>query len=544
MDLIKEIKSFISGDVLTEEKILEDFSEDKSIFKVKPNIVVFPKDISDLQNLVSFVAKKKNEDQNISLTARAAGTDMTGGPLTQSILLIFTKYFNRILEWGEDYVILEPGVYYRDFEKEADQRNLFYPSYPASKDLCAWGGIVNNNSGGEKSLKYGKTENYVLEMEVVLSDGNLYQLREWSREELEKIKSQDNFLAKAVLELEKLIQENYELIQKAKPKVKKNSAGYNLWDVWQKEKDNFNLVKLFVGAQGTLGIMTKAKIKLLPKKSFEGLIVLFLKDLHTLPIILPKLLNFNPASIEVTDNHTFKIYLKYAKEMASLLGADGLWQTIKLFLPEAKYVFYHGFPKLVLLVSFEAESKEELQEKLIKVRKLAEKEKIWSRLPKDTMEENKYWKLRRDTFKLLREKIKDKLASPILDDIVVPPKKLPEFLPKLYQILDKYKLLYTISGHIGSGNFHIIPLMDLKKEKEKIYPVMDEAYKLVVDYQGSITGEHNDGLLRTPYLDLQFGQEMAKLFQKVKTIFDPLNIFNPYKKVGATKEFAAQFIRT
>ena len=542
--MVEEIRKIIEGEVLEEEKVLEEFSEDKSIFKIKPNIVIFPKSVSDIKNLVKFVAQKKKEGVDVSLTSRSAGTDMTGGPLTSSILLVFTKYFNKILSWEEDSVTLEPGVYYRDFEKEADKRGLFFPSYPASKDICAFGGIVNNNSGGEKSLKYGKTENYVLEMEVVLADGEAYLIKEWSRNELESIKSKKNFLAEAVFELEKLIKENYELIQSKKPIVHKNSSGYNLWDVWDKNKDTFNLVKLFVGAQGTLGIMTKAKIKLLKKKKFEGLIVIFLKKLNELPKILNKILALDPVSIEATDDHTFKIYLRYAKDMVKLLGAEGsLFQVAKLFWPETKYILFHGLPKLILLVSFESDDENEIKEKLVKTKELIEKEGLWYRIPESKIEENKYWKLRRDTFKLLRERVKGKFASPILDDIVILPEKLPEFLPKLYEILDKYKLLYTISGHIGEGNFHIIPLMDLKKEKEKIYPAMDEAYKLVVDYQGSISGEHNDGLLRTPYLEMQFGKEMAELFRKVKEIFDPLCIFNPFKKVGLRKEEAIKFIR-
>ena len=543
MNLTDEIKKLINGDVLVDENILEEYAEDKSIFRIKPRVVIFPKNVSDIQNLVKLVSQKRKNNEDISLTARSAGTDMTGGPLTQSILLVFTKYFNQIIEWGKDYVVLEPGVYYRDFEKEAKRRQLFYPSYPASKEICAWGGIINNNSGGEKSLKYGKTEKYVEEIEVVLADGNVYTLKCWNQDELDKIKKQENFLSKCVVEIEKIILANRELILKSKPKVKKNSSGYNLWDIIDFENRTFNLVKLFVGAQGTLGIVTKAKVQLLDIKQYEKIITIFIKNISSLPAFVNDVLKLNPVSIEATDDHTFKIFLKYAKEMASLLGVNNIFRTLKLFLPEIKYTLTHWFPKIVLIISFEGDDEEEVERNIKQTAILAKKYNFWFRIPRDEIEANKYWKLRRDTYKLLREKIKDRLAAPTVDDIIVDPDVLPDFLPKLYKILEKYKLLYTISGHIGDGNLHIIPLMDMKREKDKIFSSMEEIYKLVIEYRGSITAEHNDGLLRTPFLELQFGKEMLNLFYQVKKIFDPLNIFNPLKKVGLDKETAAKFIR-
>ena len=145
-----------------------------------------------------------------------------------------------------------------------------------------------------------------------------------------------------------------------------------------------------------------------------------------------------------------------------------------------------------------------------------------------------------ESFNLLRKKISDKYAAPFIDDTCVRPEVFPQFLPELYRIFEKYQLQATIAGHIGNGNFHIIPLMDFSdpKEKEKLYRVAKEVFDLTSKLGGSLTGEHNDGLIRTPFLKYMFTPEIMRLFKDLKHIFDPLNIFNPHKKIDLTEEFA------
>jgi FAD/FMN-containing dehydrogenase len=150
----------------------------------------------------------------------------------------------------------------------------------------------------------------------------------------------------------------------------------------------------------------------------------------------------------------------------------------------------------------------------------------------------KYWIVRRESFALLRKNLKGLYASPFIDDFVVPPDTYPKFLPELNALLAKYDLIYTIAGHIGNGNFHIIPLMDVSKPESRalILELAPKVYDIVLKYGGSTTGEHNDGIIRTPYLSQMFGTDMVKLFEETKRIFDPNTIFNPGKKVGGTFE--------
>ena len=166
-------------------------------------------------------------------------------------------------------------------------------------------------------------------------------------------------------------------------------------------------------------------------------------------------------------------------------------------------------------------------------------------IAKNEAEAKKYWTIRRESFNLLRKSIKGKRTAPFIDDFIVQVEKLPEFFPKLNKILDSYgNFTYTIAGHIGNGNFHIIPLMDLadSKNREIIKELSDKVYDLVLEFGGSITAEHNDGLIRSPYLKKMYGGEVYKLFEETKRIFDLQNIFNPGKKVGANLSYALEHL--
>ena len=304
--LADEIKSFFHGDVATDDATLTAASRDYSVFKVRPQVVVFPKDVDDVKNLVKFVAKKKAAGEDISLTGRSAGTDMTGGPLSQSIVVSFTKYFNHIMEIEPDRAIVEPGVYFRDFEKELIPKGLLYPAYPASKDLCAIGGMVNNNSGGEKTLAYGKTEDYVRAVKIVMSDGEEHTLWPLSGEALQAKLAEQSFEGEIYRKLYELIESHYDAIKKAKPDVSKNSAGYYLWNVWDRKTGVFDITKLIVGSQGTFGLLTEAKLGLVQAKKHSRLAVVFLKDLRWAADLVEDVLKFHPESIESYDDKTIR----------------------------------------------------------------------------------------------------------------------------------------------------------------------------------------------------------------------------------------------
>ena len=302
-----------------------------------------------------------------------------------------------------------------------------------------------------------------------------------------------------------------------------------LWNVWNGKR--FDLTQLFTGSQGTLGLITKIKFSLIKPKKYSRLLIIFLKDLKSLGEVVNMVNENEPESFESYDDHTFKLAIKILPDLIKRMGIGSMFK----FIPDVWAILTGGIPKMVMLVEFTGDEEGELMDKIKKCQKeVSDKFEIKTRITQNENDALKYWIIRRESFNLLRKHVKGKKTAPFIDDLIVRPEYLPEFLPKLNEILRQYKdyMVYTIAGHPGDGNFHIIPLMDLDEKSKKIIPELSEkVYDLVLEYHGSITAEHNDGLIRTPYLEKMYGSEVYKLFEKTKQIFDPKNIFNPRKKV-------------
>ena len=545
-----EIAKLIKGDVDASSAALDTYSHDTSLFEVRPELVVFPKDGDDISALVRYVQEKNMHNTEgapaLSLTARSAGTDMTGGSLTQSIVVECMRYLNKFIAIGSDEATVEPGMFYRDFEKETLKHGLLLPSYTASREICAVGGMAANNSGGEKNLMYGKTERYIRNLRVVLDDGSIEDFHELSLDQLEQKKKEQNRSGEIYRRMHELLENNHQLVSDAKPNVSKNSSGYYLWNVFNKDKGTFDLSKMICGSQGTLGITTQITFGLIKPNPHRRLVTIFLNDLSFLGELVNHVLAHQPESFESYDDHTFKLAMRFFPQIARRL--KGSMITLGLsFIPEFLLVVTGGVPKLVLLAEFSDATEEAAVKRAEEAAKdVRETFKVQVRVLHSESEAEKYWVIRRESFALLRQNMKGVRTAPFIDDFVVLPKYLPEFLPKLNAILDTYNLVYTIAGHVGDGNFHIIPLMDLTdpKSKDIIQTLGKEVYELVFSYHGVITGEHNDGIIRTPYLEEEFGTEVYKLFIKTKQIFDPKNIFNPGKKVGGTLAYAMDHVNT
>lgn len=545
-NLLEELKKSISGDVDVTEETLTTYSHDASLFEVKPQVVVFPKDARDVEELVKFVSKHKKDHKDLSLTGRAAGTDMSGGSINDSITVAFGKYFNHKPEIKDNIATFEPGLFYRDFEEETLKHNLIFASYPASRGLCAMGGIINNNSGGEKSLLYGKTENFVRRIKVVLRDGSVIELKPLNEEQLKKKMEQDDLEGEIYNKMHKLITSNWDIIKKAKPPVSKNSAGYFLWNVWDEETKTFDLTQLWTGAQGTLGLMLEADLELVPVKKHHEMEIIYMHNLDHLGDIIDAVLPLKPESFESYDDNTLKLALKYFPEFAKQLGPKGMFSAGIAFLPAFLEMMVGRLPKLILQIDFASDDPEENKRKIEELRAKLKPLHPETYIAIDDAEK-KYWLVRRESFNLLRKKIRNKHTAPFIDDFVINPHDIKEVIPQITNILKKHpQFRFTVAGHVGDGNFHIIPLVDINdpKVRKAIPEISDQVYPIIAKYNGSITGEHNDGLIRSPYLKEMYGSEIVKLFEETKEIWDPENIFNPRKKVHANLDYAMSHIRT
>jgi FAD/FMN-containing dehydrogenase len=549
MDQFKQAlaQAGFKGDVDDSATTKEFYSHDASMFEIKPQLVVFPKDSVDVEKLVKLTAKSKKTMPSLSVTARSAGTDMSGGAINESIIVDFNKYFTKIEDVNALTAHAQPGVFYRDFEKETLKHKALMPSYPASRDLCTIGGMVNNNSGGEKSLEFGKTENFVTELDVVFADGIKRTVKPLNKKALDKKMSQKDFEGQVYKKLFNLVDGKYDIIKAAKPHVTKNSTGYNLWDVWDRDTQIFDLTKLIVGAQGTLGFTTDIHFRLVPARPHSGLLILFLKDIDRLGEIIPKVLEYHPATFESFDDATLWLSIRFMPSFLKMLGVKRFVHLLISLIPDGLQLL-RGVPKLILMIEFNGETEDEVRQKIKSLHKdLGAKRARYeiNGFEEDPTElaSEKFWLMRRQSFNLLRSKVKDKHTAPFIDDLVVNPPYLEAFLPQIRKIIKKYDLLATIAGHMGDGNFHIIPLMKLEDpvERAKLLPAMKEVDDLVLKYHGSLSGEHNDGLVRGPWLEHMYGKKVLDIFREAKDIMDPEGIFNPHKK--ATAEWNYSFTR-
>lgn len=527
----EEIQKIFKGEVENDEETLKKYSRDASIFDIRPELVVFPRDSEDVKALVRWVNDNKERYPSLSITCRCAGTDMSGGAIGESIIMDFTRYMNKLIKFEGNAITVQPGMFYRDFEKNTLERGLILPCYTASKSLNAVGGMYGNNSAGEKTLKYGKTEDYVLQAKVVLTDGNEYFVKSLIQSELDAKIAQDNFEGHIYKNINNLIDINDIEIKEQKPKVHKNSAGYYIWNVW--DSKNFNLNKLLVGSQGTLGIATEITFKLVPNPKYSKLVAIFMKDVAPLGRLVDEILETNPETLETYDDKTMKLAVRFFPDFLKNKGLLGMIKFMWSFLPELWMTIRGGMPNLILLAEYSGENEEEVHKQCEKLMDKIKHFGLIAHITKSEAEAGKYWDIRRQSFALLRKHVKGKHTAPFIDDIIVRPEFLPKFLPELNQILSKYDITYTLAGHAGDGNFHIIPLMDFKRDDTTtiIMELSEKVYDLVARYHGSITAEHNDGIIRTPYLGKIYSPHMLSIFKEIKTIFDPKNILNPGKKV-------------
>lgn len=544
--IAEQIKNIIAGEVDASDESRDFYSHDASMFELRPELIVYPKSAEDIRRIVQFVATNKYEFPELSITARSGGTCMSGGAIGQSIVIDFNKYMNTIGVVTPIEANTQPGVWYRDFEKATLEQGSIMPSYPASRDLCTVGGMVANNAGGEKSLEFGKTERFVQELKVVFSDGNEYIVRPISKNELDSKIAQGDYEGEIYRKVFELVDNNYDAIKAAKPHVSKDSTGYHLWNVWDRDTEIFDLTQLVVGSQGTLGLVTDIKFKLVPAPKNSGTLVVFLRHTDDLADLINTVIEHKPATFEGFDNYTLMLSFKLFFYFRKTLGWWGMMKLGLQLIPDA-LMLLRGIPKMVLLIEFNSQSELETRQKVHAMHQALKPYGHEALFEEDATEAKakKFWIMRRESFQLLRKKVKDKHTAPFMDDLIVPPAILPKFLPEIREIIKRYKLLATIAGHMGDGNFHIIPLMKIEdpKEKAKLEPAMREINALVLKYGGSLSGEHNDGMIRGPWLEDMYGPEIYSHFKSVKDIFDPTNIFNPHKKTDSNWDFSMAHLR-
>ncbi len=522
---LKDLQSHLLGSVTDAKDALDYFATDGSIFRIDPAGVVYPKNTHDVRQTLAFLTALAAKGHKVGLTARGKGTDQAGGALGDGLMLVMPAHLNKLVHLDKNFVTVQPGILYASLQKVLHSHGRFLPPYPSSIEFSTIGGAVANNACGEKTVKYGATRDFVRSLKVVLSNGDLIETRRISARELHRKKGQTDLEGDIYRRVDSLLIDNAKLIREAKPNTSKNAAGYALWRV--KNKDgSFDLSQLIVGSQGTLGVVTEATLETLPYNRRTTLLVGFFDDLAKAGEAVLKLKPLGPSALEVVDYYLLE-FLRKEKP-----------QTIAGLVPEQ-------LPKIALLVEFDDQSQVKQSFKSRKAGRIISRLAYQQEITTKPHEQEALWKIRRSAAAVIWMTHGAKKALPIIEDGVVPVEKLPEFLDSVYKLLNKHKLQIAVWGHAGDANFHLQPFMDLSKQsdRDKVFKLAQEFYDMVIKMGGSTCGEHNDGLMRAPYLKRLYGDEVYELFRQVKQIFDPDGILNPRVKLDVTEADVRPLVR-
>jgi FAD/FMN-containing dehydrogenase len=446
------------------------------------------------------------------------GTDQAGGAIGSGVILVFPAHMNKILalDSNKGVVDIQPGLNYGKLQQTLYTHGQFLPPFPASLEYSTIGGAIANNAAGEKTIKYGVTKDYVRSLRVVLANGEVIKTGRLSRREVNQKMGQATLEGEIYRALIGLINDNKDVISKTKLKLAKNSAGYDIWSV-KNQDGSVDLTPLIVGSQGTLGIITEAVIETEGYNPSTSLIVGFFDDLDEACKIVLKLRQLEPSSLEMVDEHLLNfVDQNNPNQLKNVIGKP--------------------FPKLVVMVEFDDGSKRIQNKKLKKVTKLFEQKARNFIKTTDIHQQEDLWKIRHSAATVMSHNIGNKKALPAIEDGAVPPEMLNSLIKATYDLFNSYNLEVAIWGHAGNAHLHMQPFFDLAQvgDRQKIFKLMNDYYKMVIDFGGTISAEHNDGRLRAPYLKLMYGEDVYGLFAKIKEIFDPYGILNSGVKIGTT----------
>lgn len=531
------------GGISSDRKVLEKYSTDESIFHIRPQVVIQPKDRKDVETAVKLIATETKRFTSLSLTPRAAGTGLSGGSLTDSIVIDVAPHLTRINDAKETKdgatIVCEPGAMWRDVEKKLKRADAYIPSYTSSKDICTIGGSVANNAAGPDSLRYGHCAEWVASMDVVLNDGNTYTIRPLSYKEFKSLSKEKHAYARIAREIFALIEKHESLIENGRPKTAKNSAGYALWDVisttvedFKKGRGTFDLGRVISGSQGTIGIIVELTMKAVKIQKNTTLIALPLFKLEDAAKSITTALKYNPINIEIFDALTFDLALKNPDFFKARLQGMDYYKVLLAMYTTFHIRFGRQTPEFTILITLDEATTTETPASEIAAKVSAPGAK--ARVVRNPSEVEMYLQIRRASFSLSKLLDPEKRPAAFLEDMTVPPENLGKFFLEIKSLFKEFNVKSAIHGHGGNGHFHFYPLLDFTKANTPllIERMAERFYNTAVKYKGNICGEHNDGIIRTPHLSKIFKKPVLDLFTQTEAIFDPDDIFNPGKKVN------------
>lgn len=509
--LERALKEKVSGEVRFDDKSRLLYSTDASLYQILPLGVVLPRDESDVEATLRLAA-----EAGVPVLPRGGGTGLAGQTVAQAIIIDFTKYMNRVLELDVEKrrARVQPGLRLDRLNRAVAPHGLQFGPDPATIRQCALGGMIGNNSCGARSLVYGKTGDHVHSLRCFLPDSTCVDFQPVRRDAVATLPGREGELAREVL---RILEPERDRILSRYPRVPRRVSGYNFDSMLEDEE--LNLAKLIVGSEGTLATIVEAELGLVPVPAARSLVLLSFRERWTsmdaIPAILPER---GLSALEIVDSRV-------------LQGARELFE----FRTAASFVEPDALG--VLFCEFSGDSAEEVAELANDFASRA------SRLPGNPTpavyltprDQTAAWALRQVATGLLYRTTPSRDIKPqeFVEDTGIAPEKLGAYTRRFEEIVHRHGTTLGFFGHAGQGCLHIRVDLNLKRGEDvsRMQAIARDVAELVVEFGGSLSGEHGDGLARSEFLPLMFGPEIMQLHREVKQLFDPENRSNPGKIV-------------
>jgi FAD/FMN-containing dehydrogenase/Fe-S oxidoreductase len=516
-ELRQALVGTISGEVRFDRLSRALYSTDASVYQIVPLGVVLPKTEADIIAAIKTCARF-----GVPLTSRGGGTSQAGQCIGAGIVLDCSKYFNTILQINpaERWARAQPGCVLDDVNAAAKAHGLQFAPDISTSNRATIGGMVANNSSGTHSVIYGKTIDHVLALKAALSDGSVVDLHALTPAEFDAKSRQQDLQGACYRKLHELAALHAEEIDRRYPKILRRVGGYNLdsFVPGRSADHSLNLSHLLVGSEGTLAVTLEAKLNLVELPSAKALAVVHFDDLLQALQATPLILAHQPAAVEVID----KFILDSTRMNAEAARLRG---------------FLRGDPAAILIVEFYGEQQQELSPRLERLEVDLRQRGFGYHIHQatDAAEQARIWKLRKMALGLSMAEKGDAKAISFVEDTAVAPEHLRDYIAEFLSVIARHGTKAGVYAHASVGCLHVRPVINLKTEGgvSQFEAIAEEVADLVLKYGGALSGEHGDGLVRSPFQEKMFGPVLTNAFRDLKRTFDPLNVLNPGKIVDA-----------
>jgi len=513
--LRRDLETHIDGEVRFDAVSRALYSTDASVYQITPLGVVIVRSRDDILNAIGCARR-----HGCSITARGGGTSQAGQAIGEGLQLDTSKYFNRVLEVNvqERWARVEPGIVLDELNAQLAEHRLRFAPDISTASRATVGGMISNNSSGARSVVYGKTIDHVLELDVALADGSVAHLGPIDAATLADVAAKDTLEGAGYRIVRELGDDLVEEIDTRYPKILRRVGGYNL-DAFVDTSHGCDLTKLFVGSEGTLGILLEARINLVPLPKATAILVIEFAELLEALGETPAILKHGPSAVEVMDRHI----LSHTRENRAL---DDIRRAV-----------ISGDPGGLLCVEFYADDPAELPGRLQALEDDLAARGVAAHTSRavDPADQARVWHLRQSSLGLSMAMKGDAKSISFVEDTAVAPEKLRDFIERFLAIVRGHGTTAGVYAHASVGCLHVRPVVNMKTENgvRQFEAIAQDIAELVLEYGGALSGEHGDGLVRGPFIERMFGPTLYEAFRRVKRTFDPDGLFNPGKIVDS-----------